>query len=142
MVRKLYLFSVEVYPPIVAWLKQVKCVITAICLDRDDDPSCTMVRLMQSQNVYLMKMIRRLLFRMSKKLNESKCDITPEIEIVVRGEDVQPTDAILVQVICEIAAENGGKINFYLDNREMMERIAEKLRHKGVDPNTMNWMYQ
>jgi hypothetical protein len=37
MVRKLYLFSVEVYPPIVAWLKQVKCVITAICLDRDDD---------------------------------------------------------------------------------------------------------
>jgi hypothetical protein len=79
---------------------------------------------------------------MSKKLNESKCDITPEIEIVVRGEDVQPTDAILVQVICEIAAENGGKINFYLDNREMIERIAEKLRHKGVDPHTMNWMYQ
>lgn len=61
------------------------------------------------------------------------------IEIVVRGENVEPIDAVLAEVLLEMAAEAGGILTFGEDDATMDE-MARRLRVKGVDPGSMQWL--
>lgn len=72
-------------------------------------------------------------------INESRREIAPGIELVVTGEGVKSTDAVLAEVILELAAEAGGKVTIDMDDHETMETLARRLREKGVDPISGQW---
>lgn len=71
---------------------------------------------------------------------ESRRETAHGIEIVVRGENVQPTDAVLAEVVIEMAAAAGGTKVFRMDDPETVEEMARRLRAKGVSPETMQWL--
>ena len=73
-------------------------------------------------------------------ISESRREIMPGVEIVVRGEDVESTDAVLAEVILELAAEAGGEVTINVDDPETMETLARRLREKGVDPISGQWL--
>lgn len=72
-------------------------------------------------------------------LRESRRKIAPGTYLVVRGEDVEPTDAVLAEVLCEMAAEAGGRL-YFREEQEFMEEVARRLRAKGVDPESGQWL--
>ena len=74
-------------------------------------------------------------------MKEERRTIRPGVDIVLRGEDVQPTDAVLAEVIIELAAEAGGKLEICLEDDALMEKFAQRLRQKGVDMETGEWLH-
>ena len=74
-------------------------------------------------------------------IKESRREIAPGIEPLVRGEDLEPTDAVMAQVLCEMAAEAGGSRSFYLDDPATMEALFFRMRGKGVDLETGEWLW-
>lgn len=74
-------------------------------------------------------------------MKESRKTIAPGMELVVRGEDVEPTDAVLAEVLCEMAAEAGGALQFDPDDPQVMDEIARRLQAKGVDYRTGAWLH-
>lgn len=73
-------------------------------------------------------------------IKESRREIAPGVDLVVRGEDVEPTDAVLAQVLCEMAAEAGGSRSFNLDDPATLEELTFRMRAKGVDLETGAWI--
>jgi hypothetical protein len=73
-------------------------------------------------------------------LNESRREIAPGVDLVVRGENVGPTDAVLAEVVCEMTAEAGGERCFDMKDPATVEEVACRLRAKGVDPETGQWL--
>jgi hypothetical protein len=71
---------------------------------------------------------------------ESRRETAHGFKIVVRGENVQPTDAVLAEVVMEMTAEVGGTKIFNMDDPATMEEMARRLRAKGVDPETGQWL--
>lgn len=68
------------------------------------------------------------------KVNESRRKLANGATLTVSGEGVQPTDAVLAEVLCEMAAAGGAQLEFSEDE------IAQRLLAKGVDPKTMEWL--
>ena len=73
-------------------------------------------------------------------LKESRKELSPGVDLVVRGENVEPTDAVLAEVVMEMAAEAGGTMTFRMDDPATMDEMARRLRAKGVDPETGQWL--
>lgn len=73
-------------------------------------------------------------------VKESRREIAPGMDLVVRGEGVESTDAVLAEVLCELAAEAGGELRVNMDDPSLVEEIARRLRAKGVDPETGRWL--
>lgn len=45
-------------------------------------------------------------------------------------------DAVLAEVVIELAAEAGGKLQIRMDDAAMMEKVAQRMRQKGFDLKT------
>ena len=73
-------------------------------------------------------------------IKESRREIAPGIEPLVRGEDLEPTDAVMAQVLCEMAAEAGGSRSFNLDDPATIAELFFRMRAKGVDLETGQWL--
>ncbi len=73
-------------------------------------------------------------------IKESRREIAPGIELVVRGDGVEPTDAVLAHVLCEMAAEAGGRMEFSMDDPSTVEEIERRLRVTGVNPENGQWL--
>lgn len=74
------------------------------------------------------------------RITESRRKSAHGFDIVVRGENVKPTDAVLAEVVMEMAAEVGGTRTFRMDDPATMDELARRLRAKGVDPHSMQWL--
>lgn len=74
-------------------------------------------------------------------MKESRRTIAPGVELVVKGENVEPTDAVLAEVLCEMAAESGGTLTFDEKDPAVMDEIARRLQAKGVDYRTGAWLH-
>lgn len=77
---------------------------------------------------------------MSGRINESRRTIADGVDLVVTGPDVEPTDAVMAEVIIEMAAEAGGKIRIDLNDHAALDEISRRLRAKGVDPTSGAWL--
>lgn len=69
-------------------------------------------------------------------MKEERRTIGPGVDLVLTGEDVQPMDAVLAEVVIELAAEAGGKLQIRMDDAAMMEKVAQRMRQKGFDLKT------
>lgn len=70
-------------------------------------------------------------------MSESRRTILPGVDVVVRGEGVEPADAVLAEIVIEMATEAGGHLQVRMDDRELVEELIRRLRAKGIDPHTM-----
>jgi hypothetical protein len=73
---------------------------------------------------------------MKRKMKEITREIAPGVEITLTGEDVQPDDAILAQVLLELAAEAGGKLRFDMSDHQVLEKILQRAEEKGLNLRT------
>lgn len=73
-------------------------------------------------------------------MKEARRKIAADLELIVRGEDVKQADAVLAEVLLQMAAEAGGSLSFNPADLEFMEEVARRLRTKGVDPDTGQWL--
>lgn len=74
-------------------------------------------------------------------MKEERRTIGPGVDLVLTGEDVQPMDAVLAEVIIELAAEAGGKLEIRMDDAAMMAEVTQRMRQKGVDMETGEWLH-
>jgi len=73
-------------------------------------------------------------------IKEARREIAPGFDLVVRGEDIEAAHAVLAEVLFEMTAEAGGEMRFNMRDLSTVEEMARRLRAKGVDPETGQWI--
>ena len=66
-------------------------------------------------------------------MKEVHREILPGVSITLRGEDVQEQDAVLAEVLIELAVEAGGTLRFSMNDSTIVEKIIQRLQQKGID---------
>jgi hypothetical protein len=70
---------------------------------------------------------------MKNKMKEVHREILPGVSITLTGEDIQEQDAVLAEVLIELAAEAGGTLRVSMDDYAMLDKILQRLQQKGID---------
>jgi hypothetical protein len=78
---------------------------------------------------------------MGNKVSEVRREIMPGVDLVVKGKGVQQATAVLAEVLVELASEAGGELRFSMNEPATVERFAQRLRQKGIDPSTGEWIF-
>lgn len=74
------------------------------------------------------------------KLNEARREIAPGVDLVVRGRGIEEAHAVLAEVLHEMVIEADGERSFNMGDPVTVEEMARRLRAKGIDPETGQWL--
>lgn len=74
------------------------------------------------------------------RLNEVRREVAPGVDLVVRGRGIEEAHAVLAEVLHEMAIEAGGERSFNMEDPATVDEMARRLRAKGIDPETGQWL--
>ena len=78
---------------------------------------------------------------MADEINTVRREIAPGVDISITGEGVQQGDVVLAHVLIELAFEAGGQLKVNMSDPVMVEKIFQRLRLKGINPETGEWLH-
>jgi hypothetical protein len=61
-------------------------------------------------------------------------------DTIPKSKEAHDSDAVLVEVLCEMVEEAGGPLRFGLSDPVTLDEIVRRLRAKGINPSTGDWI--